>query len=157
MERVEAWRITSAAYRDTAFTGRGAELYGGRFNPPGLPAVYTSATLSLALLELLVQVDNRWLLSEYYAIRLSFDAGLQRIEDATTLPVGWDSRPAGMISQEYGTKWLSEAKHPVLRVPSVVVPVEYNYVLNPRHPRFSEIEIGEAERVPFDPRFTHQG
>ena len=40
----------------------------------------------------------------------------------------------------------------VLRVPSMVLPEEANYVLNPPHPDFGRIDIGEARPWHVDPR-----
>lgn len=52
------WRITHARYRETAFSGAGARQYGGRFNSAGVPAVYTSESLALALVETLVGLTD---------------------------------------------------------------------------------------------------
>ena len=152
MDYITVWRITVEKYRDSAFSGEGAELYGGRFNSPGHPAVYTAATLSLALLELLVQVDDPKRLADYYCIPATFSSELVDSREIESLPTGWDHRPAGAVSQTIGDEWLHKGELPILRVPSVVVPIEYNYMLNPRHEKFVGVEIGQGMQVPFDPR-----
>ena len=51
-----SFRVVRRKYAD--LKGYGARLYGGRFNPPGIPAVYSSQSIALALLEVLVHLDK---------------------------------------------------------------------------------------------------
>lgn len=139
-------------YRDTAFSGEGARLQGGRFNAPGRRVVYTSASLSLAMLEMLVQANDRRRLKEYLCIPVTFDARLVTVLDASDLPDGWDARPYTEVSQAVGDAWLDEAVAAVLRVPSVTVMREHNYLLNPEHAAFGQLVIGAPEPTPFDAR-----
>ncbi len=149
---VKAWRITRKPYQNSAFSGEGARLYGGRFNSEGFRAVYTSASLSLSLLELLVQIDDPEFINDCVQFYAEIDERLifkPRIND---LPSGWDKIPYGKAAQEFGDKWLKDEQYAVIRIPSVVVPVEFNYVINPGHPEFRSIDISPAEDVMFDPR-----
>ena len=68
------------------------------------------------------------------------------------LPDGWDAMPPNLVSQSIGDRWLESSRSAVLRVPSVVVPAESNYLLNPRHPDFDRIEIAAPEVLRVDPR-----
>ena len=72
--------------------------------------------------------------------------------DEKDLPEGWDARPNGPASQQVGGEWAWSEESLVLRVPSVVVPMEYNYLINPKHPDFGELEFGEPRPLDPDPR-----
>lgn len=151
MKRV--WRITHKKYRDTAFSGEGARLYGGRFNSEGRKAVYTSGHLSLALLELFVQMDNRHHLNHYVKISADIPFELIYEPELKEFPDGWGQIPYGKISQSYGDEWIKDENFAAIRVPSVVVPVEYNFIINPGHPDYQKIKLSKPSEVKFDPRF----
>ena len=76
------------------------------------------------------------------------------IETAHSLPEDWRLLPAPPSTREFGSRWIVEARSVVLRVPSAVVKGEFNYLLNPRHPNFARLEIGEPQRFSFDPRLS---
>ena len=149
---ITVWRITSEKYADTAFSGEGAEEYGGRFNSVGTPVVYTSESISLATLELLAKAGGRRRLSGRVVLPVTFDESQVIICGEDDLPEGWDARPYGPASQQVGDEWIRSEKSLVLRVPSVVVPEEYNYLINPEHPDFGELEFGEPRPLDPDPR-----
>lgn len=146
------WRIVGPAYVDDAFSGEGAELHGGRFNSKGRKVVYTAGSISLTLLELLVQAGKKERLAGHLCLPATFDEAHVELLVRTDLPAGWDARPYTRVSQEIGDQWWEEQRSLVLGVPSVVVPQEYNYLINPLHPAFDEIEIGSAFPAPFDRR-----
>jgi RES domain-containing protein len=149
---ITAWRITSPKYQDTAFDGAGAEEYGGRFNSVGVPVVYTSATLSLATLEILARVNERSRLAECVCLPVTFEERHVTTRSASDLPDRWDARPYRPASQAIGDEWVRSEASLVLRVPSVVVPSEHNYLINPEHSGFEEITVGEAVPLKPDPR-----
>lgn len=153
MEYLEVWRITDKKFKKSAFSGEGARLWGGRFNSPGKKAVYTSGALSLALLETLVQSNDRSNLKKKVLVRASIPEEFIRITTGSDLPEKWDRIPLSKASQSYGDSWIEDQKDVVLKVPSVVVSVEFNYVINPEHPYFDRISISEPEPLPLDPRF----
>jgi RES domain-containing protein len=136
----------------TAFSGEGAEEYGGRFNSVGIPIVYTSESVSLATLELLAKAGGRQRLSGRVVLPVTFEESQGIALDEEDLPEGWDDRPYGPASQQVGDKWIQSEESLVLRVPSVVVPEEHNYLINPEHPEFEELEIGEPRPLNVDPR-----
>lgn len=152
MSKTTAWRITSEKYAETAFSGEGAKEYGGRFNSPGTPVVYTSESISLATLELLAKAGRRQRLSGRVVLPVTFGEHSVIAYDKSDLPDGWDGRPYGPASQQVGDDWVQSEESLVLRVPSVVVPAEYNYLINPGHPEFEELEIGEPRPLDRDPR-----
>ena len=135
------WRLVTARFAASAFSGEGARLYGGRWNRKGVSMVYTSASLSLAVLEMLVQDDP--LRAHYVAIQAAIpdEVQVERLA-ADELPADWRTLEARAELQEIGTDWARRLSSAVLAVPSAVVPVESNYLLNPLHPDFSRIEVG---------------
>lgn len=145
------WRITTRRFQDTAFSGEGARLYGGRWNPPGFELVYTSESRSLALLEMLVQDDP--LRADYVLIpaRLPIDVRHTVIEQRA-LPADWRTLDARDSLRSMGVRWLQSRETAVLSVPSAVLPGERNYLLNPHHPDFAKIQIGCAESLQTDLR-----
>lgn len=153
MNVIEVWLITKKKYSTNAFSGEGAKIWGGRFNSPGVSAVYTSNSLSLAILESLVQSNDKSILRNMALVRASIPEELVEVSSLSKLPGGWNRIPLSKTSQRWGHEWLNNSIVPVIRVPSVVVPVEYNYMINPTHTLFSRITIHEAEPLPLDKRF----
>jgi RES domain-containing protein len=147
-----AWRLVKHRYLAHAWDGEGARQYGGRWNSPGVPVVYASETLALALLEVLVRLQSTGVLHGYSAVRCEFDEALLRSIDASVLPAGWERSPAPPDLAAVGDEWAASARSPVLRVPSAIVPLEHNYLFNPYHPQFGAIRLGEATPFPIDPR-----
>jgi RES domain-containing protein len=148
---MRVWRIASAAH--AAFDGEGARHHGSRWTPRGIPAVFTSATLSLAALERFVHTDSDLEPTDFLAIPVEIrdDIAIDAVE-VETLPADWRTFPAPPALSLIGEQWLSASITPVLSVPSVVIPHERNFVLNPTHREFTQIAIGRSEPFSFDPR-----
>jgi RES domain-containing protein len=155
MMSVKVWRITHKDYKESAFTGEGAKLFGGRFNSEGIPLVYTSGNLSLAMLEIMVQSNGRDYFKQCTVFYAEIPKHLITTPELNDLPGKWNQIPYGKQSQQFGDEWIKSGSSPVLRVPSVVVPIEFNFLMNPLHPEFSKIEIYDAENVSFDTRLTN--
>lgn len=147
--KLQAWRIVKAKHAASAFSGEGARLYGGRWNSAGVSLVYTSATRALAALESMVHLNPPVLFS-YAIIPVEFDAAL--VEKIPALPPGWNAMPAPPATRLLGDAWARESRSAVLEVPSVIIPSEPNYLLNPAHPDFKAVTIGAPEPFSFDPR-----
>lgn len=150
---IGCWRICRARYAAGAYSGRGAADYGGRWNGPGIPVVYTSSSLSLATLEYLVNIDAGELPSDLVVIpaQIPDDVAIARVE-ARDLPADWRSSPSPVRLKDIGEGWLRKSETAVLYVPSVVIPEESNILLNPAHPQFAKVLIGKPRRFVFDPR-----
>jgi RES domain-containing protein len=155
---LEAWRIVKRRCAKRAFDGEGARLFGGRWNSPGRPVVYVSESRALATLELLAGLGSTAPLPAWVIAGVRFPesivAGLEIVLGPDGLPDGWNAAPPTFVSQGIGDRWLEEAASAVLGVPSVIVPAESNYLLNPRHPDFERIEIGPPEELRLDPRLV---
>lgn len=147
-----AWRIISPKRAAAAFSGEGARLYGGRWNPPGVSLVYTAESRALAALEILVHVDDGELLEEYLCIPVSFEKHVCRVLNLNDLPFDWRASPAPVSTRRMGEQWALERLSAVLQVPSVLIPGESNYLLNPLHPDFRKLSIGSPQPFEFDPR-----
>ena len=146
-----AWRIVKKAHAATAFSGEGARRFGGRWNSPGTPVVYTSGTLALAALETLVHLNPPVRL-EYVAIPLDFDdAWVQKLK-LSDLPADWMEEPPPPSTQLLGDRWVKQARSAILELPSAIVRIEPNYLLNPAHPDFRKVRIGKAMPFAFDSR-----
>ena len=149
---ITAWRIVNANYKDKAFAGDGARVHGGRWNSKGVAVVYTAGSLALASIEMLVNLPAPKLLQKYTRIPAQISPDLVLDLPEFELPEDWQSRPISPSTRAIGDQWAKEQRSAVLRVPSIVVPDEYNYLLNPNHPEFAKIKIGKPTVYYFDPR-----
>lgn len=149
---LRAWRIVKGRHSEKAFDGEGARLYGGRWNRPGVPAVYTSESRALATLEVLAGLQTNSPLPGYVLIPAEFDDSLVAAIELDEVPKDWRQHPPPSSTQRLGDDWIARGDSAVLRVPSALVPKESNFLLNPRHPDFSAIHIGEPEPLSMDPR-----
>jgi RES domain-containing protein len=148
----EAWRITRAEYAAEAFTGEGAAKTGGRWNSRGVAVVYTSATRALAALETLVHL-NPPMTFKYRIIRIEFAGELVR-HVHSKLPSDWRDQPAPDSTRRLGDVWARERRSAILAVPSIIIPDETNYVINPAHPDFKKIHIAKPVDFAFDARLA---
>ncbi|GLI98019.1 RES family NAD+ phosphorylase [Sphingobium sp. BS19] len=139
------YRLCKAAH--VALDGEGARLWGGRWNSAGMPMVYAAATPSLAVLEVLVHLDLP-------AELLPDDLRLLTIEVPDDIaPFRLDGAPrddAGCI--EAGDRFLASGEALVMLVRSVVVPQEWNALINVRHPDMVRVAVRREESFRLDPR-----
>ena len=153
---MRVWRITKAGYRNTVLSGRGSTSRdGGRWNLPGYASVYLASSGALALAEVLVHLQSGTHAAKAGLAWFAFDLPEGKIArvDAATLPAGWDSLPPTRASQVIGTAFLKAGNHLALEVPSVIVPFESNYLLNPDYPTAATLEPVEEVPVGWDARF----
>jgi RES domain-containing protein len=115
--------------------------------------VYTAGSSSGAILELLVHTEDYTILNELYTyIPVDFDSKLIKTHISDDLPSGWNRAEVISATQRIGDEWVDSASSVVLRVPSVVAPDEFNYLINPVHPDFRKLRIGEPRTLPIDSR-----
>lgn len=146
------YRIVQERWAATAMDGEGARLYGGRWNPPGLAAVYLAESRALAALEILVHAPREVLRLEWRVIAVELpDRGI-RVAAAKQLPEGWRAQPSSPDARRFGAAWLAKGGELALAVPSVIVPQERTLLVNPRHPAAARLKAAKAERFVFDPR-----
>lgn len=149
-----AWRIVKKRHVSSAFDGEGAGKYGGRWNSPGTPVVYASETRALSLLEILVGIRSTQPLGAYVLIPTRFETSFVNTVELEGLPDDWRKSPPHPSTQRIGDLWVADHASAVLRVPSAIVPDEFNYVLNPAHPDFARVQIGAPQELTIDPRLT---
>lgn len=149
---ITAFRIVNAAYANRAFDGEGARLAGGRWNSPGLPAIYTAESISLAALELLVHLENSAVLDDYLIIPCRFPRRLVKSVAMRTLPPTWRDSPPDPAVRRMGDDWLRRRTSVVLAVPSAIIEGELNYVINPLHEDFGRIAIESPRSFALDHR-----
>lgn len=151
---IEVWRLVRAAFCPTpgaAFSGEGAALAGGRWNRRGTPVAYASWTRSLAILEILATVDRTEAPTDYVFVSATLDE--RDIEHIETLPATWRTAARSEATVEIGEKFLARFTALALAIPSVIVPQEYNYLINPRHRAFGSLHVADAfEPFSFDER-----
>lgn len=146
---ISAWRIVKEKHSATAFSGEGAAKFGGRWNSQGVRVVYASSTQALATLETLVHI-NPPVKVNYVIFRIIFDESL--VTTSTSLPPGWRLEPPPMRTKLAGDDWVRSGSSPILAVPSVIIPDEINYLINPNHSGFGEVSISAPVPFSFDPR-----
>jgi RES domain-containing protein len=151
---VTAWRLVKTRHAATAFDGEGARRYGGRWNSPAVRVAYAAETESLAVLEVLVHLQASELLASYSLVAVTFPSTLVETLDVTALPPDWSVSPPPASGQALGDAWIARATSAVLRVPSVIVATEGNYLINPAHPDFAQARVGTAQRFAFDARLV---
>lgn len=135
---------------EQAFAGLGGVYASGRWHTQGRRIVYASASLALASLEKLVHAHSLRALTQLNYFEITLPDPL--IEQAREYPADWNCDPVTAASQMYGDRWLAEQRSPALLVPSAIIPVEYNCLLNPSHPAFDTRWIGGPMPFDYDPR-----
>ncbi|WP_240773400.1 RES family NAD+ phosphorylase [Pontibacter sp. SGAir0037] len=134
-------------------SGRGAELAGGRWNSKGVPVLYTSESIALCTVEVAVHMPLGIVPQDYKLVHIALPdtASITQI-DLQALPVDWKSFPHINATQEIGDQFIDASTSLVLKVPSATVQGNYNYLINPRHSAFQQIEIVKIEPFDFDKR-----
>lgn len=149
---LSGWRIVKARHLHGAFSGEGSRRFGGRWNSVGVAMVYTAGSMSLAALEMVVHLETDELLESYWAVKASFDEELVAELDRSQLPPDWRADVPPASTRELGDEWVRSEKSVVLRVPSVIIESECNYLFNPRHSAFSRVRLTAPQPFTFDAR-----
>ena len=152
MADIIGWRIVKEKHAKSAFSGEGARIFEGRWNSAGVRMVYCSEHLSLAALEILVHTQPVTIRDKFQVFRVSWDEAIMSAIDLRKLPKGWNAQPPGLISKNIGDEWVHSGRSAVLVVPSVIVPLEKTFLLNPKHRDFGKIKIKDAGGFHLDPR-----
>jgi RES domain-containing protein len=151
-----AWRIVRAARVNSAFTGEGGRLYGGRWNSRGTAVVYVSEHESLAALELLVHTIPLSPIEQYLSFRLEWQDKLTEYFPLKNLPLHWNTEPPTSETMQIGDEWIRRGSSVALAVPSVLSTSEMNFLLNAKHPDFKKIKISQPIEYRFDLRLLNR-
>jgi len=139
-------------------SGKGAELYGGRWNSKGSAMLYTSQSRALAFTEVAIHLPVGIVPKDYFLISISVPDTASILTLATTdLPADWRSNPHSHTTQAIGDQFILESKYLILQVPSAVVPDDFNFLVNPNHAEAKEITVDKVEPFEFDSRFVARG
>jgi len=149
---IKLFRICSSKHISD-ISGTGARIYGGRWNHPGYPVVYTSGSRSLAALEFLVHVPMALAPQDLSIVEIDIQQKVKReLVTENQLPVNWRGYPAPEKLMNIGTNWLKGNSSLLLDVPSAVVDKEINTLINPLHPDIKYINVKAIGKFSFDPR-----
>lgn len=145
------YRIARTGYAGD-LTGEGARLFGGRWNHKNTPCVYASSSRALAVLEYTVNVNVA-------DIPRALSIASIHIPDHSIvgytvreLPGDWRQSPAPSSTKDFGTEALKNAQALAIKIPSVIIPDESNYLINPLHPAMHEVAIIGITDYPYDIR-----
>jgi RES domain-containing protein len=151
-----AWRIVRASRANSAFTGEGGRVYGGRWNSRGTAVVYVSEHESLAALELFVHTMPLLPTERYLSFQLQWEDKLTEYFSLKDLPRRWNAEPPAFETMQIGDDWVRRGTSVALAVPSVLSTSEVNFLLNPRHSDFKQIKISEPGEYRFDSRLLNR-
>jgi len=153
------WRICRSPY--AAFSGEGARRFGGRWNSRGVPMVYASTSLALAAIELFVHLEPGQAPGDLVYISAVLPEGEPaRTLQPAELPPAWWTDTGAVTTRDLGDAWIrtqpATRSSLALLVPSVPIRAEWNILLNPLHPRISELLIDPPQPFVFDKRMFQQ-
>jgi len=149
----QVFRICKTKYAATSFDGERAFRFGGRWNTRGTRIIYTAGSLALAVLEMLVHLDDDALLLKYSFIKAQVPPELiLPVEKFRRLPKDWSLSPAPTTMQSIGDEWARARVSAVLEVPSAIIPPEKNYLLNPAHADYFKITLSKPHKFALDGR-----
>ncbi len=146
------WRICRARYAAEAYSGEGARLFGGRWNSKGLPAIYSSTSLALAVVETFVNLEPKLLPDDLVSIQAELPdiVATERLE-AKALPAHW-YKARGETLRHFGDEWIRAQKTVALYVPSAAIRGDWNVLLNPAHADFRKLKAQKPQPFEFDLR-----
>ena len=146
------YRLIKEKYKND-LSGKGAEKAGARWNSKGKAMLYTSESRSLCTAEVAVHTPLGNIPLNYFLLEIEIPDNIKFIEIKNEdLPSDWKSLPHSNSTQLIGDEFLDKGKYLFLKVPSVVVQGDYNYLVNPTHKLFSEVKIHKSEPFHFDER-----
>lgn len=145
------YRLSKSKF-SSDLSGKGAELSGGRWNSKGVAMIYTGESRALCTTEIAVHMPLGNIPTDYEIISIEIPDMLISEIDVAALPGDWKLFPHQHFTQEIGNKFISDNTNLILKVPSAVVPGDFNYLINPRHKDFSAVRILKIEPFEFDER-----
>lgn len=156
---ITARRIFQTRFSANWADGEGAFRYGGRWNSSGRRVLYASDSLALSALEIFVHLNSRpaaksgAILADYSFADISFGAdAVVNVEQLAHLPENWREHPNDETVRNIGDEWIANGTSPVLRVPTAILPIEFNYLVNLGHKDIGKVNFGKPEGFVFDPR-----
>lgn len=138
-------------------SGEGARLHGGRWNKKGSGVLYAAESRSLATVEYLVHLPISILPKDVCIAEIHIP-NLESVHtvEIKDLPPHWMNYPAPIELPDIGEAWKRDGQTLLLKVPSVVVKHEWNYLINPAHPLFQNVKLLSVEEYLFDQRLLRK-
>jgi RES domain-containing protein len=147
------YRIAKCNYA-ADLSGTGARLYGGRWNSVGQPMVYLASGRALAVLEVLVALSPTMLPADFCLVEFEAPENDVLTIDKNILPHNWQDPSAPIQLKQLGDDFLKRKEHLFMKVPSVIIPDDFNYLLNPLHPKATKVKLFGQQPFSFDERLT---
>ncbi|MDO6598365.1 RES family NAD+ phosphorylase [Oceanihabitans sp. 2_MG-2023] len=149
---MKIYRIAKKQYLKD-LSGEGARLYGGRWNKKGYNMVYFSESLSLAVLEILVHIDFKFLTNDFGFLEAQVpDSLISPKLKESKLDTNWRHNPPSNYSMQFGTDWLKTNANLAMQVPSAILPMTNNILVNPTHSLIKEVKIIKTGVLDVDSR-----
>src|SRR5438067_13369718 len=143
------YRIAKCNYAGD-LSGTGARLYGGRWNSEGKPMLYTASSRALAVLEVLVHLSPLLVPNNFCLVEIEVPENSIYTLTPDLLPLNWRDISPPIALRDLGDDFLRKQEHLLMKVPSSIVPAEYNCLLNPLHPDASKAIVINREPFSFD-------
>lgn len=147
---VRVYRLSNTQFAKD-LSGEGARLHGGRWNHIGTSCVYTSQSRSLAVLELSVNISVTTVLRYLSMVEIEIPDDMLAL-DVSSLPANWREAPAPASTKDYGTDLFKKNTGGIIKIPSAVIPEEYNYLINPHQVRAGYCTIMHLKDFVYDMR-----
>jgi RES domain-containing protein len=132
-----------------------ASGYSNRWNRDNEYVIYTSSSRALAMLELLVHRSGIELGKGFRLLEIKLNISDKDIEEVKIEKLGknWQSVDEYIHQQKIGSEWYKKSDKLILKVPSVVIPQEFNFIINTQHRDFEKkISLDLVEEIDFDKR-----
>ncbi len=150
------FRLSSSRYAED-LSGKGAELYGGRWNSIGTPVVYTASSRALAMAEVAVHLHIQKVPKDMMMVELYLSEDSLTSLPIQELKINWEMFPYSIQTQQIGDDFVRENRFLVLKVPSAVVNGDFNYLINLRHVELPKIKVVGLSSFRFDSRIFSKG
>jgi RES domain-containing protein len=149
------YRLSKSKYRND-LEGIGAKLYGGRWNNIGTPCIYTSENRSLAILEYASNVElDQMPRALHFTVYDIPEKEFVTIE-VKNLPGNWKDAPSPQSTKDFGSDFFKDSGVLGIRIPSAIVPEEYNFLINPAADKFSAVRVVDSKDFIFDVRIKNK-
>jgi RES domain-containing protein len=145
------WRIVTGPH--PVWSGERARLFGQRWNPPGLPAIYAGTSFAVCLIEILVHANRKSPPSAARFVEATVPDDVSREAVGAAVIPGWDDPYDASVAQAFGGDWIRGRRSALLVVPSAVTAGrDTSVVVNPEHPDSARIAVGPEMPVALDRR-----
>ncbi len=152
---MRVFRLTRSKYK-IELSGKGAAKSGNRWNSKGTEIIYCADSRALAMAEVAVHLSLATLPNDFVMLEIDIPSDVSKSSlSVSKLPVDWNQFPHNIQTQQFGDDFIAKNKTCILKVPSAVVPGDFNYLINPAHKDFLKIKIVGKDKFPFDKRLVN--